>query len=172
MYDWMKEASSRKLQQEESEGKCSGCLNWGIKFDSRDRDNRTPLSLTAEHGELLIVTLLLENGADINSTDVNGRTALSHGAEGGHPNIVKLLLQKGADREIKDCERTKARIWCYETGVRDVDGVLKLLVPNPLKRGWFRSTRVAAKIIREAHCRFSIIRHHRRHAGERRQWIE
>lgn len=62
-------------------------LGWG---------RRTPLSLAAETGNLLLVELLLER-PDVNPvlSDCNGRTPLSYAAENGCEDVVKLLLERG-----------------------------------------------------------------------------
>ncbi|WP_338966784.1 ankyrin repeat domain-containing protein [Spiroplasma endosymbiont of Lonchoptera lutea] len=57
----------------------------------------SPLQYAIFHGNLDIVKLLLENGANINLQNNNGNNALITAVENGHTDIVKLLLKNGAD---------------------------------------------------------------------------
>jgi hypothetical protein len=56
----------------------------------------------SEKGDIKKVTLLLENGADVNTKDNDGWTPLMHAAEKGHKEVVELLIEKGADVNTKD----------------------------------------------------------------------
>jgi ankyrin repeat protein len=49
-----------------------------------------------------MVTLLLEQGAELETKDSSGRTLLSWAAGRGHREPVTLLLEKGAELETKD----------------------------------------------------------------------
>lgn len=51
------------------------------------------------------MSILLENGADIDASDSDGRTALRAAVFSGHENIVKLLLRYGADVNKCDIEQ-------------------------------------------------------------------
>ena len=55
-----------------------------------------PLSIAAWHGRINQVSLLIEQGADINKEDINGHTALSRAIENKHSEVAKLLLKAGA----------------------------------------------------------------------------
>src|SRR5438045_8405959 len=69
----------------------------------KSRYSQTALLLAAEKRHKEVVTLLLENGADLESKDSRyGRTALSWAAEKGHEAVVKLLLETDAEVETKD----------------------------------------------------------------------
>ncbi|KFY26316.1 hypothetical protein V493_04168 [Pseudogymnoascus sp. VKM F-4281 (FW-2241)] len=65
-------------------------------------DGRTVLSHSAEDGQWLIVTGLMDRGADPDSRDRNGRTPLSWAAETGRAMIVEILLTRGADPNSMD----------------------------------------------------------------------
>jgi GA-binding protein transcription factor, beta len=45
-------------------------LRGGISRDARTKVDRTPLHFAASEGHTSLVTLLLENGADVDSTDM------------------------------------------------------------------------------------------------------
>jgi uncharacterized protein len=61
------------------------------------------LFVTVSYGGYVeIVTLLLENGADINvRDDANGTTPLMNAVMGGHPEVIQVLLKRGADPNIE-----------------------------------------------------------------------
>ncbi|KAM3071951.1 hypothetical protein ACMFMF_007348 [Clarireedia jacksonii] len=62
-------------------------------------DNRTVLSLVAEHGYDLVVSLLLEYGAQLDSSDRFDKSPLWWAVNANHATIARLLLDKGADPE-------------------------------------------------------------------------
>lgn len=67
------------------------------------KHNQTALMLAVSHGNLEMVKMLLEAGADINIQDDDGSTALMCAAEHGRIDIVKLLLaQPDCDSTIQD----------------------------------------------------------------------
>jgi ankyrin repeat protein len=65
-----------------------------------DSQNYTPLRLAAYYGQMKIVEMLLEGGAEINAKDKNGWTALRWAAQHrGHKGIVELLVRNKASLE-------------------------------------------------------------------------
>ena len=65
----------------------------GVDLNPRDRERCTPLLLAAAHGCSAVVSLLLENGADVTCEDEKRRTAL-HWAVGQDKTIERLLKVK------------------------------------------------------------------------------
>jgi len=64
---------------------------------------RTPLHLAAIRGNLHIVRLLVESGADKNAKDFDENTPLHHSSEFGHFEcIIYLIKEAGADATIKN----------------------------------------------------------------------
>ncbi|MBA4417418.1 MAG: hypothetical protein C0392_05870 [Syntrophus sp. (in: bacteria)] len=64
----------------------------------RGMSGDTPLSLAAKYGNLEIVTMLVEHGAEIDGGRENtGRTPLMEASGQGHVEVVKYLISKGAD---------------------------------------------------------------------------
>ncbi|KAI9147010.1 Ankyrin repeat domain-containing protein [Paramyrothecium foliicola] len=70
--------------------------------DLRDNRGRTPLSYAGERGNLNILQLFLDNGAQVDSIDRVGRSPLSFAAEQGHLEVSQLLLEKGAKVDLQD----------------------------------------------------------------------
>ena len=64
----------------------------------------TPLLIAAEAGDEVMVSLLIEFGADVNATDVADNTPLMHAAWEGHAGLVRLLAAAGADLELVNRE--------------------------------------------------------------------
>ena len=78
----------------------------------------TPLSLASYEGDVEIVTLLLDHGADIGMYNNNqyGTTALIEAAQKGNVDIVKLLLERGADVNQRDKYGDPALNWATYYG--------------------------------------------------------
>ena len=70
--------------------KCKFNFLQGVDLNPRDREKCTPLLLAAAHGCSAVVSLLLENGADVTCEDEKRRTAL-HWAVGQDKTIERLL---------------------------------------------------------------------------------
>ncbi len=60
----------------------------------------TPLHIASREGNLEIVTILIENGAEVNVSDNEGWTSLMRASLSNSPEIVDLLLTKGADATL------------------------------------------------------------------------
>jgi ankyrin repeat protein len=68
--------------------------------DARDSDGSTPLHCAAWKGHANVVTLLLDNGADVNAKNTNdhwGDTPLHAAAHGNQRAAAEVLLARGAD---------------------------------------------------------------------------
>ena len=74
----------------------------------------------ARNGNIKIVRLLLDKGADVNAKDRSGKTAMILAAKNGHADIVRLLLDKGADVNAKADDDTTALMQAAEKGNVDV----------------------------------------------------
>ncbi|KAG7406438.1 Ankyrin-1 [Fusarium oxysporum f. sp. rapae] len=110
-----------------------------VEIDRPDRFGRTPLSYVAQHGYEIIVTSLLEMGANPNSRTkaafpgakyFNGRTPLSFAAEYGHETVVEILIAKGTTVETKvpskqDANRRTPFLYAVKNGH---EGVIRTLL--------------------------------------------
>ncbi len=76
----------------------SELIRRGVPVDavSRNRDAWTALMAAADSGDALMVTLLLDAGADVNVHNVHGQTALSLARRSGHKDVELVLVQRGA----------------------------------------------------------------------------
>jgi hypothetical protein len=72
-------------------------LDAGVPADAKFRYDRTALSFAADRGQVEIVKLLLERGADVNAKDsFYGVTPLVWAANNGHADVARILLARGA----------------------------------------------------------------------------
>lgn len=72
--------------------------------------------LAVSHGNIDMVQMLLDAGADINIQDEDGSTALMCAAEHGRIDIVKLLL---AQSECDSCIQDVVSVTKYRTDQTD-----------------------------------------------------
>lgn len=68
-----------------------------LNADKDDIYGRGPLQIAAITGDLPIIELLLQKGAELNATTEHGDSALALAAKYGHVNVVKFLLERKAD---------------------------------------------------------------------------
>jgi ankyrin repeat protein len=66
-------------------------------IDAPQGGGETLLHIAAQSGDLDVVKLLLESGADINGSKPFSATALHYAAGNGHETVVRFLLSRGAD---------------------------------------------------------------------------
>ena len=60
------------------------------------KDGWTALMYASRHGQVKVVELLIEKGAEVNPANARA-TALMEASREGHVEVVKLLIEKGAE---------------------------------------------------------------------------
>ena len=83
------------------EGKCDLlrilCAAPGGKLDMKDGDGETPLFVASQNGDVNLLKVLIEAGANVNPVAKDGWTALMMAARDGHYESAELLLKAGAN---------------------------------------------------------------------------
>ncbi|KAI9896268.1 hypothetical protein N3K66_008440 [Trichothecium roseum] len=69
----------------------------GADVDAKDGSNRNPLHRASHCGNLLVVDLLIDKGAELNSRTENGETALIAACRQHHESIVQRLTEAEVD---------------------------------------------------------------------------
>ncbi len=74
-------------------------LKQNMNLEVRNQRGWTPLVIATEQGNVVIASLLVAKGADVNarSTSIQGSTALCFAAQRGDTALLELLLKRGAD---------------------------------------------------------------------------
>ncbi len=85
----------------------------------------TPLMAAVVKGNREMVTILLNNKADINETDENGVTALIYAVQFRNIEAVKALLQNKADKTKIDKQGKTAFEYAVFSGNEEIINVLK-----------------------------------------------
>jgi hypothetical protein len=73
-------------------------------LNGRFDDGDTTLIMVAAEKSCEMVSLLIQNGADVNAVNNHGRTALMGAALWGRIESVKVLLEANADKSLRDGE--------------------------------------------------------------------
>ncbi|EDQ84314.1 uncharacterized protein MONBRDRAFT_30380 [Monosiga brevicollis MX1] len=67
-----------------------------------DRHGDTPLHWACRNGDVKVVEMLLQHGADAKAKDNRGDTPLHKACRNGHVKVVEMLLKHGADAKAKN----------------------------------------------------------------------
>jgi ankyrin repeat protein len=76
----------------------------------------TVLMAAASKGNLEMVKLLIEKGADVEDKDKDGATVLVHATLMGNPEIVRFLIDKGADVNAQTSQGLTALMMAADQG--------------------------------------------------------
>ena len=129
--------SSRKCRLETAKAllACGGEPN--IRGDARLLNKQTPSMICAARGDLDLLKVFVDGGADITLADKLNRTHLMFASKNGHIHIMSYLLQAGVDVEAEDSSGNTAMHYACAYGWSEC---AKLLVevgapPDP-KNSW------------------------------------
>ncbi|XP_014679678.1 PREDICTED: putative ankyrin repeat protein RF_0381 [Priapulus caudatus] len=113
-----------KVMRECEEAAVQMLLSHGANANAADSHGETSLHHAAYLGQLDIVRLLLEAGADPNVAETEERgsfTALHYSCDQLHTEMITLLLKHGADPNLVDCnKRTPLAIIGSQAEVRSI----------------------------------------------------
>lgn len=99
----------------------------GFGMETKDLGGRTPLLAAVENGQVEILTLLLNEGADYEARGAEECTSLMLAATVNSEEIVRALLQKGVSIEATDQRGRTALHFAAEEGH---EAILKVLLEN------------------------------------------
>ena len=80
----------------------------------------TELMVASQNGDVEVVKMLLNKGADVNSKTSDGITALIWATLNGHIEVVKMLIDKGANVNANEGNGMTALIYASDKGYLDV----------------------------------------------------
>ncbi|KAI4461909.1 ankyrin repeat ph and sec7 domain containing protein secg-related [Holotrichia oblita] len=88
-----------------------------LLLELENKDNKTPLIIVAEIGDLSMASLLITLGANVNSQLMGSkRTPLMVSLFHNNLQISALLLDKGADISLKDCNGLTCMHYAIDSG--------------------------------------------------------
>jgi len=103
-------------------------LTYGSKVKSRNiRPTDTPLHYTAINGDIEIVEMLLNRGANVNAANQCGITLLHSAVKRKKMEIIELLLKKGAYVNARDSDSVTPLHLAVENGSEEI---VKLLLKH------------------------------------------
>ena len=65
-------------------------------------DSRTPLHAAARIGDVTVIKLLIDHGANIDAVDWCGQSPLHVATKAGRADVVEALCNLGVDKELRD----------------------------------------------------------------------
>jgi hypothetical protein len=92
--------------------------------EQRGEHGGRPLHYAAHKGQVAVVELLVELGADKDATNAHGRTPLHVAAKHGQVAVMTALLQLGADKDAEDAHGKRPLHWAAENGELEVVSAL------------------------------------------------
>ena len=89
-----------------------GTLYKGALVNAKAEYEMIPLHMATNNSNKEMISLLLENGADIEAKDHDGFTAIFHAIDSESLEMVKLLIERGADFEAQNTSLSTPLICC------------------------------------------------------------
>lgn len=105
---------------------------YNISIENVGRLKVTPLMHAVQKGNMGIVKLLIEEGADINAQIDSGPTPLILAAQMGKTDIAKYLIEKGAMLGLSDKQEKNAIMWAAQSNQAEMVKALMEKGANPL----------------------------------------
>jgi len=105
-------------------------LNKGVSPNRFDEIGKTPLHYACELEDYYLISLLLENGADINKQNIetnNQHTPLGYVADTASAELVEFLLVHGADPTLRGWMGLNAIDKAKQRSDGEKDEIIKLL---------------------------------------------
>lgn len=99
-------------------------LKEGVKIESRDNKERTPLMIATYQNHLAAARLLMVSGADVNAQDDMRNSPFLYAGASGYLDIVKLCLQHNANFSVLNRYGGTALIPAAEKGHVEVVNLL------------------------------------------------
>jgi hypothetical protein len=93
----------------------------GKKYINELTDNQTPLIAAVSNGNLAVVRVLIENGADVNATAGDKTTPLMKAAALGNRDLVAALMAAGAKTDMRNSQLKTAADIAGAQGFSDVE---------------------------------------------------
>lgn len=101
--------------------------NYKVEVNVFTNEGIAPVMLAGLKGNLQIMQMLIDAGADVNCTDGKGQSPLFYAIQGQNTQVVALLLKQGADVHITNDQKETALL--QATKYNNLD-IVKLLVEN------------------------------------------
>ena len=131
--NWSEIPLFRAIAQEDNET-VKNAIKSGFKVNTRDSENNTALHVAVEHGNLEIVKLLLESGANVNIKNKYKLTPIwmfDDEEEGKALEIFRLLIAKGADVNLPNEDKETLLMRACEDDNLEVVKLLLKAGANP-----------------------------------------
>ncbi|XP_074027424.1 acyl-CoA-binding domain-containing protein 6 [Leptinotarsa decemlineata] len=90
------------------------------KMNDLDGDGLALLHWATDRGNLDMIKVLVDAGADLGVRDVEGQTALHYACSCGHVSCVEYLLSKGADSRVLDDDGNSPTDVTTDTVIKDL----------------------------------------------------
>jgi uncharacterized protein len=110
-------------------------LDAGVRPDTTNTINVTPLMEASIFGHVQTVKILLDLHVPINVQSREGLTALGEAGIGGNPEVITLLLHAGADPSIRDGKGKSPLDHAVEIGHEDAAAILRNAASAPSAPG-------------------------------------
>jgi ankyrin repeat protein len=94
------------------------------------KDKNTPLFYAIDIGDIQVVKLLIEHGANIHNVNSNLKTALHIAVEGNYVDIVRLLLENDIDISCQDIYGQTPMFYAKENANNEIIELLKYFDNN------------------------------------------